>query len=268
GVGDAAVEVDAVRGGVPDPQAAEGEAVHWAVHPGADLHVLDPQIRGRGTAHRAADAVDLAAVAAFLHVAGDGEVLQVHVRARIRRGVAVEAGRGAGDGRVPHARAGDRHVIDADVARDVVRARRDPHGAARTGCADRRVERGGRVVTAAGVGAVAGHRDRAGGLGERGADVLEVREVDRVGGGAVLGVDLESKGGAGRIRRAEQPVRLVVEVVRIAAGGVGERVAAVVPAVGVGEGEVALLGAVDVERERRGVDGPARGVRDRIPEVD
>src|SRR6202035_369689 len=85
GVGDAAVEVDAVRGGVADPHAAERQVVHRPVHPGADLHVLDPDVRHGGVAHRAADAVDLGTVVTPLDVAEDREVLQVDVAARVRR---------------------------------------------------------------------------------------------------------------------------------------------------------------------------------------
>ena len=69
-------------------------------------------------------------------------------------------------------------------------------------------------------------------------DVLEVGEVDRVRRRGVLGVDLQPELGARRVGRREQPVRLVVEVVRVAARRVGERVAAVVPAVRVGQREV------------------------------
>src|SRR6202042_1808759 len=86
GVGDPAVEVDAVRGGVADPHPAELQAVHRPVHPGADLHVLDPDIRHGRVAHRAADAIDLGAVVTLLDVAEDGEVLQVDIGARVRRG--------------------------------------------------------------------------------------------------------------------------------------------------------------------------------------
>ena len=56
--------------------------VHRAVHPGADLGVLDPDPVDGGVAQRAADAVDLGAVVALLDVAEDGEVGQVHVGAR------------------------------------------------------------------------------------------------------------------------------------------------------------------------------------------
>src|SRR5208283_3795576 len=111
-----------------------------------------------------------------------------------------------------------------DVAGDVIGARRDPDRPARAGRGDRVVERGGRVVHAGGVGALADDRDRARGLGQRGGDVLEVFQLDR---------------GAGRIGGGEQPVHLVVEVVRVtAARRVDERVAAVIPAVGVGQGEI------------------------------
>ena len=110
---------------------------------------------------------------------------------------------------------------------------------------------------------------RASRLRERGADLLEVGEVDRVRRGGVFGVNLELKCRTHRIGCGEQAVHLIVEMVRVAAARrVGERVAAVVPAVGVGQGEVALFGAVDVERERSCVDRPVRGVGDAVPEVD
>src|SRR6202035_5808451 len=57
GVGHAAVEVDAVRGGVADAHAAEGQVIHRPVPPGADLHVLDPDVRHGRVAHGPADAV-------------------------------------------------------------------------------------------------------------------------------------------------------------------------------------------------------------------
>src|SRR3984957_12561143 len=160
GVGDAAMEVDAVRGGVADAHAAEGQARHRPVHPGADLHVLNPDVRHGRVAHGPADAVDLGAVVPHLHVAEDREVRQVHAGARVRRGVPVEAGGRAGDGRVPHARACDGHVVDDDVAGDVVRARRDPDRAAGPGRGDRGVEGVGRVGRAGRGGALAddGHR--------------------------------------------------------------------------------------------------------------
>ena len=107
------------------------------------------------------------------------------------------------------------------------------------------------------------------GWAQRRGDVLEVGEVDRVRGRGVLRVDLQLERGARRIGGGEQPVHLVVEVVRVAAARrVDERVAAVVPAVRVGQGEVGLLGAVDVQRQRGGVHRPVGGVRDAVPEVD
>src|SRR6202044_3276599 len=100
-------------------------------------------------------------------------------------------------------------------------------------------------------------------------DVFEVGQVDRVRGRGVLRVDFELERGAGRIGGREQPVHLVEEVVRVAAARrVDERVAAVVPAIGVGQGEVGLLGSVDVQRQRGGVNGPVGAVRNAVAEVD
>src|SRR6202035_5858889 len=269
GVGNAAVEVDAVRGGVADAHAAERQAGHRPVQPGADLHVLDPDVRHGRVAHGPADAVDLGAVVPDLDVAEDREVRQVHAGARVRRGVPVEAGGRTGDGRVPHARACDGHVVDDDVTGNVVRARRDPDRAAGPGRGDGGVEGVGRVGRAGRVGALADDGDRAGRLAEWRGDVFEIGQVDRVRGRGVLGVDLQLERRARRIGRGEQPVYLVVEVVRVAAARrVNERVAAVVPAVRVRQGEVGLLGAVDVQRQRRGISRPVRAVRDAVPEVD
>src|SRR6202034_3120980 len=86
GVGHRTVQVDAVRGGVADAHAAEGQVGHRPVHPGADLHVLDPDVGHGGVAHLATDAVDLGTVIADLDVAEDREVRQVHVGAT-RQGV-------------------------------------------------------------------------------------------------------------------------------------------------------------------------------------
>ena len=66
----------------------------------------------------------------------------------------------------------------------------------------------------------------------------------------------------------QEAMHLVVEVMRVAAGDVGERIAAVEPAVGVGQDEVRLLDAVDVERQRRGVRAAAGAVRDAVADDD
>ena len=75
-----------------------------------------------------------------------------------------------------------------------------------------------------------------------GGDVLEVGEVDGVGRGRRVRVDLQPELGAGRVGRREEPVDLVVEVVRVAARRVAERVAAVVPAVRVRQCEFSVPG--------------------------
>src|ERR1700678_3749544 len=124
------------------------------------------------------------------------------------------------------------------------------------------------TVPPARAGALAGDAEGARGLGQRRGDVLEVGEIDRVGGRGVPRVDLQLEGRAGRIGRGEQPVHLVEEVLGVAARRVGERVAAVLPAVLVGQREGRRGGAVDVQRERRSVGRTVRAIRDAVPDVD
>src|SRR5262249_29884703 len=81
GVGDAAVEVDAVGCGVLDADIADPQAVERAGQPHADLGVLDPQIADSRVGQRAANAVDVGGVHPLGDLAEDGEVRQVHVGA-------------------------------------------------------------------------------------------------------------------------------------------------------------------------------------------
>ena len=204
--------------------------------------MLDPDPVDGRVAQRAADAVDLVAVVALLDVAEDREVRQVHVgarrwarscrRSRARSPVIVECHMPAplmvtllqrsmwpGILNVP---SGIQTVPPAPAA-VIAELNAAVESAAPVGSAPLLVTE----TEPAGWASGAGH-------------VLEVGEVDRVRRGGVLGVDLQPELRAGRVGGREQPVHLVVEVVRVAARRVGERVAAVVPAVRVGQREVGL----------------------------
>jgi len=215
-----------------------------------------------------ADAVDLVTVVALAHVAKDREVREVHVPAGRGRIVAVEPDPIALRPRVPHPRPANGDVVDRDMPENREGARRDPHRAARARRRDGLVHRRGRVPHAGRIGTPAGDRDGPGGLPQRRGDVLKIGKIDCVRRCAVARTDLEAELRARRVGRREQSLRLVVEVVRVAAGRVGERVGAVIPAVRVGQHEVGGLHAVDGEGQRRGVRRSARAVRNAVPEDD
>ena len=135
------VEVEPVGDLVDDVAVLHDEVVHRAVHPHADLGVLDVEPVDGRVAQGAADAVDLVGVDALAHVTLDGEPGQVHVRRARRRtrpcrrtrrrcgpsrpgaGVDSATSRPADD-RVPAAGALDRDVVDDDVPVHLVDARR------------------------------------------------------------------------------------------------------------------------------------------------